>query len=263
MISEKTKEQLHKEDLERIDKLRLIDDDFMTACFSEYPEGVEFILRIIMNKKDLKVKQSRVQHVIKNLYGRSVWLDIDATDDENREYDIEVQRSDKGAKPKRARYHSSILDANMLNVGDDFELLPETYVIFITENDAIGENKAIYEIERRISGSNEKFNDGSHIIFVNGEVKDDTALGKLMHDFYCTEPEDMYYNKLSERTLYYKRTEGGRQKMCKIMEDMRKETVIDVAKNLLKTGKLSLDDIANATGLTFKEVDELRESITA
>ena len=51
--------------------------------------------------------------------------------------------------------------------------------------------------------------------------------------------------------------------MCKIMEDMRKETVIDVAKNLLKTGKLSLDDIANATGLTFKEVDELRESITA
>ena len=48
MLVEKNAEQLHKEDLQRIEKLRLMDDDFMTACFSEYPEGVEFILRIII-----------------------------------------------------------------------------------------------------------------------------------------------------------------------------------------------------------------------
>ncbi len=263
----KSKEQLHEDDLQRIEQLRLMDDDFMTACFSEYPEGVEFMLRIIMNKRDLKVKRSRVQHIIKNLQGRSIWLDVDATDDLNREFDIEVQRADKGAKPRRARYHSSLIDANALNIGDDFELLPETYVIFITENDVIGENKPIYEINRTIKGSNAIFDDGSHIIYVNGEVKDETALGKLMHDFYCTEPDEMYYNELAERARFFKKTEGGRQKMCKIMEDMRNEAVMAIkrenARNLLKIGKLSVEEIAFAIGLTVEEVEELKGTFTA
>lgn len=267
MLVEKNAEQLHKEDLQRIEKLRLMDDDFMTACFSEYPEGVEFILRIIMNKYDLKVKRSRVQHVIKNLQGRSIWLDIDATDDQNREFDIEVQRADKGASPRRARYHSSIIDANVLNAGDDFELLPESYVIFITENDVLGKGEPIYEISRIIKGLNDIFDDGSHIIYVNGEVQNETALGKLMHDFYCTEPDDMYYNELAERARYFKKTEGGREKMCKIMEDMRNEAVaarnIEFARKLIARGKDTVEEIAELTGLTVEEVEALKGTLTA
>ena len=267
MLVEKNAEQLHKEDLQRIEKLRLMDDDFMTACFSEYPEGVEFILKIIMNKYDLKVKRSRVQHVIKNLQGRSIWLDIDATDDQNREFDIEVQRADKGASPRRARYHSSIIDANVLNAGDDFELLPESYVIFITENDVLGKGEPIYEISRTIKGLNEIFDDGSHIIYVNGEVQNETALGKLMHDFYCTEPDDMYYNELAERARYFKKTEGGREKMCKIMEDMRNEAVaarnIEFARKLIARGKDTVEEIAELTGLTVEEVEALKGTLTA
>lgn len=55
---------------------------------------------------------------------------------------IEIQRADKGADPKRARYHSSILDAHLLRPNDDFKDLPETYVIFITGNDVIGDNES-------------------------------------------------------------------------------------------------------------------------
>ena len=32
----------------------------------------------------------------------------------------------------------------------------------------------------------EPFDDEEHIIFVNSEIQDDTALGKLMHDFFFT-----------------------------------------------------------------------------
>lgn len=262
-----TKEQLHEEDLKRIDILRLIDDDFMTAFFSDFEDGVEFILRIIMNRYDLKVKSSRVQHVIKNLYGRTIWLDIDAIDADNHKFDIEIQRAEKGAAPKRARYHSSLIDANVLEAGEDFDLLPETYVIFICESDVLGENKPIYEIDRRIKGSNALFNDGAHIIYVNGEIQDETSLGRLMHDFYCQEPDDMYYKELADRARYFKKTEGGRQKMCKIMEDMRDETAKaksrEIARNLLKIGKISLEEIAEATGLTVEEVESLRGTLTA
>ena len=80
----------------------------------------------------------------------------------------------------------------MLQPSEDFNDLPETYVIFITENDVIGGNQPIYTIERQIINMGQPFNDGEHIIYVNGANKDSvTKLGKLMHDFFCTDP-DLY-----------------------------------------------------------------------
>ena len=72
---------------------------------------------------------------MKNLLGRDIWLDVNAFDGNNEEFDIEIQRADRGADRKRARYHSSILDAHLLRPNDEFKDLPETYVIFITENE--------------------------------------------------------------------------------------------------------------------------------
>lgn len=50
-----------------------------------------------------------------------------------RVYNIEIQRSDSGADVKRARYNSSLIDANVTEPGESYEKLNETYVIFITE----------------------------------------------------------------------------------------------------------------------------------
>ena len=219
------KEQQHQEDLQRIRGFRLIDDDFMNACFDDNIEGTELILRIILGKPDLSVKSVKTQKVMKNLLGRDIWLDIDATDSENTEIDIEIQRADKGADRKRARYHSSILDAHLLSSNEDFKDLPETYVIFITENDVIGGNLPIYTIERQITNLGQPFSDGEHIIYVNGADKNSaTELGKLMHDFFCTEPNDMHFKQLADKVRYFKEDDKGVAAMCKVMEDMRNET---------------------------------------
>ena len=71
-----TKEKI----LEKIQQFCLLDDDFMTKCFEDNIECTELVLRIIMDKADLKVREARTQYVIKNLQGRSVRLDIDAVD---------------------------------------------------------------------------------------------------------------------------------------------------------------------------------------
>ena len=116
-----------------------------------------------------------------HLLGRDICLDIDADDETGKEYNVEVQRADKGADRKRARYHSSILDAHLLQPGEDFSELPETFVIFITENDVFGNGKPLYRVERKIEELNEPFDDGEHIVYVNGADKDvSTELGKLM-----------------------------------------------------------------------------------
>ena len=102
--------------------LRLIDDDFMAAVFEDRT-CAEFLLQIILKRDDLTVKEVHGQYSIKNLQGRSIRLDILAVDQKNRAYNIEVQRSDRGASEKRARYNSSLLDANLTDAGDDYDTL--------------------------------------------------------------------------------------------------------------------------------------------
>lgn len=152
------------------------------------------------------------------MQGRSVRLDILAVDRNNRAYNIEVQRSDRGASEKRARYNSSLLDANLTDSGEEYDALNETYVIFITENDILRAGLPIYHIDRTVQETGMIFNDQAHIIYVNSQIKDETALGKLMHDFFCTDSSKMYYPILANRVWYFKENEKGVATMCRAME---------------------------------------------
>lgn len=96
---------------------RLLDDDFCTKVFEDI-ECVELLLRIILNKDDLKVTKVHSQYNMKNLQGRSAKLDIFAINSTGDALNVEIQRSDRGAVPRRARYHSSLIDANVTEPGD-------------------------------------------------------------------------------------------------------------------------------------------------
>lgn len=256
-----TEERKYQEMLQRIRGFRLLDDDFMTKCFEENIEATELVLRIVLNKPDIKVVKVQTQYSMKNIRGRSLRLDIYATDSEDKKYNIEIQRADKGAGAKRARYNSSLIDSNILPAGFEVENLAETFVIFITENDVIGKNKPIYHIDRYIKETEEYFNDGSHIIYVNASYKDDTELGKLMHDFSVVEPEDMNFKVLANATGYYKKDKEGIQAMCKAMEDMITDDRKEAAIRMLESGKLTNEDIAKFSSLPLDVVEELAESL--
>ena len=254
-------------DLEYIKNFRLMDDDFMAKFFEENLECTEFVLRIIMNNPDLKVQSVHTQHEIRNLLGHSVRLDAYATDKNAKKYNIEIQRSDKGASPKRARYHSSVIDVNILPKGEDYGYLTETYVIFITEHDEVGAGLPIYHVDRTIKETGALFQDEAHIIYVNGEYKDDDSpIGVLMHDFACTNPADMQYKVLAERARYLKESKEGQLVMCRAMEEMRNESILaerkQTAIRLIKAEKLSYEEIADGVNLTLEEVQELAKEIT-
>lgn len=68
----KTTEQTYRQDLERLKAFRYMDDDFMTTCFKDNFAGVELILKIVLGKKDIKIKSVRTQEVLKNLWGISL-----------------------------------------------------------------------------------------------------------------------------------------------------------------------------------------------
>ena len=216
--------------IEKIQNFCLMDDDYMTKFFEDDLECTSLLLQIIMENPDLRVLKSISQSNIKNLNGRSVRLDIKATDSEGKIYDIEIQKSDKGACVKRARYNSSLMDANYLKSGEEFDNLPETYVIFITENDIIGGEKPIYHIDRMILETNKSFGDESHIIYVNGAFKSDSTLGTLIHDFNCKDPSKMKLPAFADRAKALKQYSTGENRMSKIVEELLKELYEDERK---------------------------------
>ena len=183
-----------------------------------------------------------------------------ASDVANKYYDIEVQRDDAGAKAKRARYNSSLMDANSILPGDDTELLPETYVIFITEQAVLEGGLPIYHIDRTIKETGRLFDDKAHIIYVNGEIRDDTPLGKLMQDFSCTNPDDMNYKELADRARYFKRDKEGQQVMCKIVEEIVSKEVhdarIEMAEEMIQEQE-PIEKIMRYTKLSEEEIKEL------
>ena len=267
--------------LELIENFRLMDDTFMSKCLENAPECIELMLRIILGKKDLKVVKSQTEYPIKSLQGRGVRFDIFAKDSKDREYDIEIQRADRGAEPKRARYNSALMDANALKSGEDFGKLRDTYVIFIAENDVMGDGQEVYVYDRTERKSRKLLHDGTHIIYVNGATRSETEIGKLVHDLRCRDAAKMHFDILKKRVGQFKNSEEGRRYMCKAVEEFaerlaaeriaegraegerkgKRETMLATAKRLLANGKLMLKEIAECSGLSLTQVKKLQTQL--
>ena len=120
-------ERYHEEDLQRLRGFRPIDDTFMRCLFRDNLPLAQFVLRIITGKPDLILTREETQKDLNRLLGaRSLCLDVHGVDSEDREYDIEVQRADRGARPERARYHSAAMDIEALDAGQETIILTDT-----------------------------------------------------------------------------------------------------------------------------------------
>ena len=205
-----------------IKNFTLMSDIFMRNVFKKR-ECLEYVLQVIMEKQDLYVIDQVIQKDYKNLQGRSAVMDCVARDSTGKQFDVEIQQDNEGASPKRARYHSGLMDMNTLNPGQDFEKLPESYVIFITRDDILGYGLPIYHIDRQIKELNEAFQDEAYIIYVNSRNQDDTELGRLMHDLHCKKADEMHSPILAKRVYELKETQKGVELMCHEMEKIYSE----------------------------------------
>ena len=288
----KTKEERRREYLRRLQSLRPIDDDFMRCLFKDNIPLAQLVLRIITGKPDLVITRCQVQKDMKRLAGaRSLCLDACGVDSAGNQYDLEIQRADKGAEPHRARYHSSVMDVENLDAGQDFSELPETFIIFIVEKDFYGMGEPLYPIERINLATGKPFGDGEHILYVNGQYRGDTDLGRLMHDFSCTDAAKMNFELIADRTRYLKESPKGVGEMCKLIEDLvleerkesreegrkegrregreegrkegrregKKENQTEVVLHMFRTAKLPPEKIAELSGIPLEGVQRILE----
>ena len=121
------------------------------------------------------------------------------------------------------------------------------------------------DIKRVIAQNGQDFNDGSHIIYVNGEKRyDETALSMLMHDFFCKDAKDIKNAVLADRVRHFKEEESGVEEMCEIMQklanDAAYEEKIKIANKLLDKGN-SVDDVTEITELPREEVEAIAKRL--
>lgn len=245
-----------------IKNFTLMSDIFMRNVFKQR-ECLEYVLQVIMEKQDLRVIDQIIQKDYKNLQGRSAIMDCVARDSEGKQFDVEIQQDNEGASPKRARYHSGLMDMNTLNPGQDFDELPESYVIFITRDDILGYGFPIYHIDRHIKEADDSFQDEAHIIYVNSRKQEDTELGRLMHDLHCKNADAMHSPVLAKRVDELKDTQKGVELMCHEMEKIYSEGMEsgelkakkETALSLAEMG-LSVEKIAKAVNHNVNEVQK-------
>lgn len=128
-----------------------------------------------------------------------------------------------------------------------------------------GHGLPLYHIERMISEKGLPFGDGAHIIYVNGNTRDDSEIGRLMHDFSCANPDDMKYNVLAKRARLFKEEQRGNKNMSKKMEDLidylMYDEKVEAAEKLIAKDKMTLDDIAECLSLPIEKVRELAKQV--
>ncbi|WP_304646410.1 hypothetical protein [uncultured Dubosiella sp.] len=140
-------------------------------------------------------------------------------------------------------------DYQGLKSGEEHKTLRENWVVFLTKKDFLKQNELFYTYEWFNRKWKRILHTKAHIRFVNGEYRGDDAIGKLMHDFHCTNPDDMFYDELREAVSYFKKEPEVVNAMCEIMREFERES-----RNKEREEGMSYEKIARITNQSLSKV---------
>ena len=164
---------------------------------------------------------------------KGVRLDVYANDEERTHYNVEMQVSKKPALGRRSRYYQSQIDMELLVSGEEYEELPDTYVIFLCDFDPFGQKKYRYTFSSECKECKEsKLQDGRCTIFLSTHGENEDEVPKELVTFLrfvkagLQESEqnfhDDYVEKL-QRTIREIKRDREMEERFMILEEMLKD----------------------------------------
>ena len=136
------------------------------------PRAYRNVLSIFLEEPDIELTEVKVEQVVLNKSGkRAIRLDAWAKSTDDRRFNMEMQNdTSKDDVRKRSRYYQGLLDSPILKSGKEtrYKYLPSTVIIFITQDDIFGMDRAQYTFSEQceeIAGL--KLDDGTKKIFFN------------------------------------------------------------------------------------------------
>ena len=146
-----------------------IRDNFMFANVMTDEENCRTFLEMVLGVPIRTIDASYEKSIAYHPDYKGVRLDVMATGEDNTRYNIEVQVQNRHIE-KRSRYYHSQMDMEMLARGKPYDVLPDSYVIFVCDYDPVGEKKYRYTFEHTCREVQDYIlKDGSHTVFLSTE----------------------------------------------------------------------------------------------
>ena len=147
---------------------------------------------------------------------------------------MQIRRLEGDALFKRTRYYQSMMDADLLAAGADYDELNKTIIIFICPFDPFGEGRYMYTFENIcLENKNLKLLDGATKIFLNtkGQIGDiDDTIRAFLQYVDGVVTDNSFVQEVEEEIRRVKLEEGERvnymtfaMKMMEERKEGRKE----------------------------------------
>ena len=258
-------------------------DDYMFGAVMRNPEICKSILETLLNIQIEKLEYPELQKSISTYYeSKGVRLDV-YVKDSDKVFDIEVQNDSAISLPKRMRYYQSMVDMDSLLKGQDYSELKESFIIFICQYDPFTEGLPCYTFKNLcIQDKNLELSDETTKIIFNSTAYDkekNVDIRKFLKYIKTKVPTSNLTDKINNmveeqkendkfRTEYLSMNlhdrditrkafaEGEALGIEKGLSQGAEQKAIETAKNFLKLG-LSIEKVAEGTGLTLEKVQEL------
>ena len=241
-------------------------DDFMFAKVMLNEKLCKQLLEIILEVKIKSLSYPEEQKVIDPSYdSKSVRLDVYVDDENGTVYNIEMQTTNPGNIPKRARYYQGMIDLNLIEKGEDYQKLAKSYVIFICTEDIYGLDKPVYRFENYCREYELPFGDDSYKVILNAACTElqETELGNFLRFVRTGEPTDEFTDSLKNEVNVVKRNERWEvEYMTLLMRDREKieygdaSRLVRAVRKSMEKYQVSLEDACDGCDATIEEYNE-------
>ena len=154
-----------------------IKDNFLFGAVMSVEDNCRGFLELVLGFPIARVVVSREKSIVYHPEYKGVRLDLYAEDENHTHYNVEMQVKKKAALGKRSRYYHSQMVMEALESGEDYETLPDTFVIFICDFDPFDRKLYCYTFRNECrEDKNVKLGDGSCTIFLSTRGENEEAV---------------------------------------------------------------------------------------
>ena len=238
------------------ERLTLADNFIFCKVLEDNPEVCRHLIEILLNIKIDRIEKPAAEKSLKtDFISRGIRFDVYAKDGNGRSFDIEIQTTRSTSLAKRARYYQGLMDVDNVQHGSGYDVLNESYVIFLCLGDAFGKGFPVYTFRYRADEDKDfLMDDGTVNVFFNAK-KYDTMKSEELRAFFkylCgKEPSSGFTDRLSalvervktnaqwrhrfmtwEQEMAIQSNEKAKEIAKELAKDMAKDIAQDIAKNM-------------------------------
>ena len=233
---------------------------------------LQLMQRIFPELKLSRVERHSPQMTFYGPYGtKSVRYDV-YSEINGRVFDVEMQMESRKNEARRARYYQCMMDEQELRKGEDYAVLPDSYVVMICPQDLFHQGRHIYRFRNyEQTDRNLELRDGTTKVFLNTHGTGNDILPELKNFLNLINgnaPADDFCKEVQEQVREAKKDAETRRnfmefeyKQMLIAKDAReegrtkeREKILDSMAAMVKSGRMRAEDVAEVLEVPVETV---------